>query len=318
MSDITRDALNAVFTNTGARPAPFTKQRQIMGGTGTLTIVGGGDEVLDSCWAFLDELESLWSRFIESSDITRLNWSEGHPCEVDTRTIRLITEMRDGYARTSGSFDPTLLPDVIRAGYVSSRVDPTRTTALPASVVSPGNLAGIMVSDTTVTLPLGTTLDPGGIGKGLAADLVAELALELGAWGVMAEVAGDIRVVGEAPDGVAWRLGVENPFAGDEHVDIVRLPEGGVVTSSQRKRRFGDDSSKHHLIDPGTRDSASTNVQTVTVIATTAAKAETLTKPGFVRPTREFLAWLPTVGAAGMVVDSNGARHESENWSLYR
>jgi thiamine biosynthesis lipoprotein len=65
-------------------------------------------------------------------------------------------------------------------------------------------------------------------------------------------------------------------------------------------------------------DSASTDVQTVTVIAATASKAETLTKPGFVRPVADYLAWLPSVGAAGMVVVADGSQHETENWGRYR
>ena len=289
-----------------------------MGGTATLTLLGGGAELLESCWAYLDEIESIWSRFIATSDITRLNWSEGKPCEVDPRTVALIEAMREGFQRTHGDFNPTLLPEVLRAGYARSLSDPSRSTSLPDSATSPGDITRVVIAGNSVTLPLGTTLDPGGIGKGLAADLVAEFALARGAWGIMAEVAGDIRVAGDSPDGLAWRLGVENPFSGQGHVDVVRLPAGGVVTSSQRKRRFGDDGQKHHLIDPRTNDSASTDVQTVTVIALTAGKAETLTKPGFVRPVNEYLAWLPTVGAAGMIVMADGTQHESENWGLYR
>ena len=289
-----------------------------MGGSATITILGGGSDLLESCWQLLDDIESLWSRFLPNSDITRLNWAEGQTLEVDPRTVRLIEEMREGARRTGGDFDPTLLPDVVRAGYAASLVDPSRVTALPASARAPGDIFGVAIDGTSVTLPHGTTVDPGGIGKGLAADLVTEFALSRGAWGIMAEIAGDIRVAGEAPDGIAWRLGVENPFSGDEHVDVIRLPDGGVVTSSQRKRRFGDGDHKHHLIDPRIRDSASTDVQTVTVIAATASKAETLTKPGFVRPVADYLAWLPSVGAAGMAVVADGSRHETENWGRYR
>jgi thiamine biosynthesis lipoprotein len=134
----------------------------------------------------------------------------------------------------------------------------------------------------------------------------------------MAEIAGDVRVAGEAPDGVAWRIGVEDPFIVGSHSDVVRVPNGGVVTSSQRKRRLGEKGEKHHLINPSTRDSAQTDVQTVTVIAGTAAKAETLTKPGFVQPTPEYLLWLVTQGAAGLIIDVDGDHHESSNWGVYR
>lgn len=290
----------------------------MMGGSATLSILGGGAQVLVDCWTFLHELEQLWSRFLPDSDVTRLNWAEGKSVDVDPRTTMLIAEMQSGYARTAGLFDPTMLPAVIAAGYSTSRVDPARVTDLPASATSPGRIDLAVVSGTTVTLPTGTTIDPGGIGKGLAADLVSDFALGRGAWGIMAEIAGDVRVTGEAPDGVAWRIGVENPFTAGSHTDVVRVPDGGVVTSSQRKRRLGENGKKHHLLNPATLDSAETDVQTVTVIAHTAAIAETLTKPGFIQSTADYLSWLVNQGAAGLVIDADGTHHESSNWGVYR
>ena len=95
----------------------------------------------------------------------------------------------------------------------------------------------------------------------------------------------------------------------------MRLNEGAIVTSSQRKKRFGD---AHHLIDPRTKKSVRTTAQTVSVIADTGAQAEALAKAGFMRPASEFLAWLPSVDSAGMVIDADGSRAVSSNWSDYR
>lgn len=318
MSDISRAALNAVFTESSTRPRPVSAAKPLMGGRATLTLLGGNAQLLTECWSFLNELEQLWSRFLPNSDITKLNWAQGLPVEVDPRTTILINEMKDGVIRTGGRFDPTRLPELMAIGYSASRVDPKMVTRLPDSAISPGRIDLVQISNQTVTIPVGTTLDAGGIGKGLAADLVASFALEHGAWGAMAEIAGDVRVAGEAPDGVAWRLGVENPFARGSHSAVVRIPDGGVVTSSQRKKRFGEDLQRHHLIDPATGESAATSVATVTVLARTAAIAETLTKPGFTQSVRTYLDWLPSQGAAGFVIEGDGTAHESENWSQYR
>jgi len=289
-----------------------------MGSRATIIIVGGSEQLMDGAVALLTRCETAWTRFEPSSDISRLNWAEGAAVEVDPLTITLLERMAEGSRLTSGDFDPTLLPDVLTAGYVASTVDATRTTSLPQSAVAPGNLAGIHVSGSRVTMPVGTTLDAGGIGKGLAADLVCEYVLSAGGWGVMSEIGGDIVVDGEAPDGVAWRLGVEDPNDSSEHRSIIRLGSGALVTSSQRKKRFANLAGEtHHLIDPTTHTSAATTVQTVSVIATSGARAETLTKPGFVRPTSDYLAWLPTVGAAGFIIDGSGAAIYSENWEHY-
>lgn len=289
-----------------------------MGGQASITLVGAPVGLLDAAFALAERCEDRWSRFRDASDITCLNWSEGSPTLVDPLTVRLIRAMSEGMVLTGGRYDPTLLPDVIDAGYAASVVDPEMVTTLPASAVSPGSLPGIRIDGNTVTMPVGTTLDPGGIGKGLAGDIICEFALAEGAWGAMVEVGGDIVVAGQAPDGVAWRLGVEDPFDLARHSTVVRLARGAIVTSSQRKKRWvTSDGERHHLVNPLTHDSAVTRVQTVTVIASTGARAEALAKPGFLTDPGTYLAWLPTAGAAGLVIDDAGATMASENWRHY-
>lgn len=316
--DISKAALRAVFSETNSLPGVLSRRQSIMGGHGTISLVGGGEALLDECWALAETCEQLWSRFIADSDISRINWSEGKPVKIAPLTRQLIATMIASNTLSLGTYDPTLLPQVLAAGYVGSAVSPEKRTTLPASAHAPGNLAGIEFTDDHVIVPSGTTLDPGGIGKGFAADLVAEFALGQGAYGVMAEFGGDIVVQGDAPDGIAWRLGVENPFTEEGHVSIVRLLRGAVATSSQLKRRFGpEENSTHHLINPLTSSSAVSAAQTVTVIASSGARAEALTKRGFVETPETYLNWLPTVGAAGLIILADGAQQQSPNWSTY-
>lgn len=318
VDDISKGALRAVFTETNSLPGVFSRRQKIMGGHGTITLVGGSEKLLDECWALADTCEQLWSRFLPDSDISRLNWAEGKPVQVAPLTRQLIAAMLAGHTLSQGSYDPTLLPQVLAAGYVSSTVNSEAVTTLPVSAQAPGNLEGIQFTDEAVFMPLGTTLDPGGLGKGFASDLVATFALEHGAYGVMAEFGGDIVVQGDAPDGQAWRLGVENPYQPDAHVAVVRMLKGAIATSSQLKRRFGEgDSQAHHLIDPATQLSAESPAQTVTVIAASGARAEALTKRGFVDKPADYLAWLPKVGAAGLVIFADGTQQTSTNWSTY-
>ncbi|CAN5184004.1 FAD:protein FMN transferase [soil metagenome] len=289
-----------------------------MGGTATIVLVGASERLLESTTRLVLRCEELWSRFIPTSDVSALNWSEGAAVVVDALTARLLAAMRDGMQLTGGDYDPTLLPLLLQTGYTTSAVDPTRVTTLPDSALAPGRLSDAVIDGMTVTLPCGTTVDPGGIGKGLAADLACEFAIAGGAWGVMVELGGDIVVAGSAPEGDSWRLGVENPFDTSRYSAYVRLGRGALVTSSQRKRRFDTAGQRrHHLLDPRAGGSARTAVQTVSVIATTGARAEALTKPGFLRDTADYLAWLPEMGAAGLVIDESGLALASGNWERY-
>jgi FAD:protein FMN transferase len=296
----------------------LVQEFDVMGTSATIMLVGGSQRLLEASIELVRELERKWSRFLDSSEIWKLNWSEGRPTAVSAETIRLIEAMLDGVELTAGDFDPTLLPGLIASGYAASIVDPALVTTLPTSAVAPGSPGSIRWEESTVTVPRGTTLDSGGVGKGLAADMVCEFAMASGAWGALADIGGDITVEGRAPDGVAWPLGVQDPLFPEKHIAVVRMARGALATSSQRKRRFMTESGeRHHLIDPASSTSATTTVQAVTVIAATGARAEILTKPGFLRDTSDYLQWLPTVGGAGLVIDESGVVSTSMNWERY-
>ncbi|MES2170929.1 MAG: FAD:protein FMN transferase [Actinomycetota bacterium] len=289
-----------------------------MGGHGSIVAVGCPPGTAERALDLAARCERLWSRFDRSSEISRLNAAEGAPVRVDPLTVRLIEAMRDGHALSRGHFDSTLLPLLIEAGYAASAVDPSRVTVLPRSARAPGDLAAVVIDGAIVRLPPGTTLDPGGIGKGLAADIIVAWLLDQGAAGALVELGGDVVVAGESPEGCGWRIGVEDPFGGTEAVCTVSLDSGAVATSSQRKRRWPTAGGEaHHLISAVSRTSFATPVQTVTVIGGAGWYAEALTKAGFGMPASRFLEWLPGVRAAGAVIDDAGAIFTSANWKDY-
>lgn len=314
------EALLAAVLGDGATPVVHSRSFKVMGSNASISVVGAHPSLLDDAIGMAAELEGLWTRFSPDSDISLLNWAEGAPVDVDPRTVTLIDCMQRAWRDTSGAFNPTLLPNLLRQGYTHSIVDARRFTTLPDSARAPGDIEGIVLDGNTVSLPRGTTLDAGGIGKGLAADMIAEFLRGEGALGVMVELGGDLRVEGYSPRGRGWRLGVENPLVADTHVSIIEIESGGVATSSQVKRRFqnesGDDT--HHLIDSGTGESMESSALAVTVIAPSAWQAEVMAKVGFVRTPAEFLHLSRRKGLRAGVFSSDGSWTRSSDWPEYR
>ena len=211
----------------------------VMGATADVTVVGGPRALLEVARGRLTDLERRWSRFIPTSEVSRLNRADGLPTRVSFETRLLVQRALDGHRVTGGRFDPTLLGAVLRAGYVESfdrlgrrprRFDSALVTG--ADRIEVDEVAG------TVRIPVGVGFDPGGIGKGLAADLVAEELLVLGAAGVCVNVGGDLRVAGTPPDGEAWRVMVESPWERGVPLAQLRLRDGAVATSSRLHRRW--------------------------------------------------------------------------------
>jgi thiamine biosynthesis lipoprotein len=287
-----------------------------MGTVANFVLVGGTEDMLDDLVRNAGFLQSLWSRFLPESDITRLNNAEGAPVKVNPLTAKLVSEMLAARVITDGEYDPTILPKLLAEGYAASRVNPSNITVLPASARWPIETTGTTIHDNIVTLPIGVTLDSGGIGKGFAADVLATMALEQGALGILAEIGGDVRIGGTPPDCGHWRIDIEDPFVESRSIARVNLVDGAVATSSTLKRTWDiDGRPANHLIDVHTGQSMESNVVTVSVIAVSAGIAEVITKAGFTRS--DFLTWAPTLGAAAFVVYRDGTTAQTVNWKDY-
>ena len=160
-----------------------------------------------------------------------------------------------------------------------------------------------------MTLSPGVGFDPGGIGKGLAADLLVHQLIEAGAEGACVSLGGDGRMAGEPPDG-GFQVGVGNPYDPSELVAVVVLPDHGIATSSRLIRKWSAGGvARHHLLDPRTGKSIENGLDAATVIAPYAWLAEILTKAAFVAGAREGATLLRKADAAGLLIESLDRMH---------
>jgi FAD:protein FMN transferase len=158
-----------------------------------------------------------------------------------------------------------------------------------------------------ITLPEGVAIDPGGMGKGLAADLTAQLLVDSGADGALVNLGGDLRALGRAPTAEGWIVTVDDPIRPTSELLRLALLAGAVATSSRLRRRWRTTAGDaHHIIDPSTGRPADSDVVAVTVVAGEAWWAEALTKSLFLAGPGG-LAELDGVHA--VVVTAGGARH---------
>jgi thiamine biosynthesis lipoprotein len=278
-----------------------------MGATADVIVVDGSRALVEVARGRLTDLERRWSRFIPTSEVSRLNRAEGLPVRVSAETRLLVQRALDGHEVTAGRFDPTLLGAVLRAGYVESFDQlGSRPRASASRFVTGAGRIEVDDEAGTVRIPVGVGFDPGGIGKGLAADLVAEELVGLGASGVCVNVGGDLRIRGAAPDGDAWHVTVDSPY-GDEPLAHLRLQDGAVATSSRLRRRWvrDDGLAQHHIVDPETGASVRSPVLAATAVAATGWQAEVLSKAAFVGA-GQGLDLVAELGAAALVVVPDG------------
>ena len=271
-------------------------------GSGARLIVGDGPPGLVA-WALgeLERLEHAWSRFDPTSELCALNSSPGWTLGVTPRLMTALVAAQQAWSETAGRFDPTVLDALEAAGYDVTFVALPRSGLLRASGPSAG--LGAVVLDPaalTITRPPGLRIDLGGIGKGLAADLVAEGIVDRGARCACVSLGGDVRAAGLPPDGQPWLVPVEDPFDELAVAREVPLTDGAVVTSTRLLRSWERGGQpQHHLIDPVTGRPAWTGVAAVVVRDRTAARAEAFAKAALGRGTTRRLGaarWRPPRG----------------------
>lgn len=288
-------------------------------------IVSGADQISSSAIRHardrIAELELLWSRFIDNSDISRLNRSAGTTLRVAEETLRLVEMMQLGVRATNGAFDPSMIVPIVRLGYAESMDGSGRTTSLMTDLEQRGDVLsiefGIDAMGPWIRMPAGTAIDPGGIGKGLAADIVVDEILELFDRGSLVSIGGDISVGGPGPENQGWRIVVFDPDKRNSLAEV-RLTRGGVATSSTRRRRFTDPSSGssgHHLLDPASLQPIANGTFGASIIAGSAAWAEILTKSLMVGG-RARLDELDRIGIGASIVDVVGCAYNS-TWKKY-
>lgn len=289
---------------------------QAMGTEFFCVLVGVDEKACDAIYAFANELESVWSRFLPESEVMYLNNNPDTMHKVSEATIRLVTEMKLGFELTEGLYDPNILAALIDLGFATSRANPRNATDWKARTKTSADMSDVEVdlASMSVLIPSGVAIDSGGIGKGLAADLICDYAMQLGAMGIAVFAGGDVAVKGMAADANGWRIGISDPNASENFIDSVSLSRGGLATSSPLGWKIG---TSHHIIDPKTGKSSNSDVLQATVIAQSSAQAEVLSKMCVILGTQEGIARINSLGAAALIVDSSNQLHYSKNWENF-
>jgi FAD:protein FMN transferase len=272
----------------------WTEHRAYAMGSHAHLVVGDAPPGL-ARWALgeLDRLEQCWSRFRSDSELARLHARPGEWTPVSTTMMRALTCAGALSRATDGRFDPTIRAALEQNGYDRSfELVPPSEPATQVGERAPGfGQVQIDREGARVRLPAGVRVDLGGVGKGLAADIVASGLVDRGARSALVSLGGDMRAYGEPPSDGAWHIPVEDPRDESRVAFTHDLATGGLVTSTTRMRAWHRGGrSYHHLIDPATGDSARTGVVAVVAAAPDAWWAEGIAKAVVVAGAEDGLA----------------------------
>lgn len=275
------------------------------------------DSILDNCIEKCEEYEKKFSRTLEGSEIYQLNHAGGKAVELSEDTIELI-QLGLKYSELSkGRFDITIAPLAALWDFKNN----TGTLPSEESISQAVSLIGyqnVHVEGNTVQLLTpNAAIDLGGIAKGYIADQLKAYMEDQGINHALIDLGGNVLAVGSKPDGSAFNIGIQKPFAATgEAITSVKIKDKAVVTSGNYQRYFQlDGKIYHHILDPKTGYPYDNDLQSVTVVCDSSSDADGLSTTLFAMGLSEGLEYvenLPSVEA--VFITKDGSLHYSSNF----
>jgi thiamine biosynthesis lipoprotein len=266
---------------------------------------GPAPALLDQAWAWIraefDAVDAAMSRFRDDSELTRLNRADPRRGTFSRRLIVGLSAAERARRLTDGRFDPRIVVDLERLGFVAVRQTEDGSRPTGARVLRREGRAG--------PVELVAAVDLGGIGKGLALRWAAgRAATVLRGAGFLIEAGGDIVTRGQF-GGDPWSIGIEDPSGAPEPVATCFLPDDSAIatSSTRRGRRLASDGRLvHHLIDPRTGEPGGEGLCAVTVAFPDPAWAEVWSKALFLEGSRGIAALARQRGLAAWWIAETG------------
>jgi len=254
---------------TTAMPRVEIHQFSAFGGARCEVMAAGASvDDLSRAVAEVYAFEARLTRFSPQSELSAFNRSAGRRVAVSPLLEALLRASLDAYQLSGGLVNAAVLPALLAAGY-DRTIEAVRRHQPVVAVVDGGARpapplpAVLTVGRGWAELEPGCAVDLGGVGKGWLADRLCE---RLG--DAVVNLGGDLRALGEGPEGEGWCIGLCDGSA-------VLIHDAGVATSGTAGRRWA---GGHHLIDPRTGLPAPTDVAALSVVAADAFRAEVIAK----------------------------------------
>lgn len=259
----------------------ISDSRYIMGTIINIQLFGTKDQsLLEGSYEIIEQIEQLMSLTIESSMINEMNQLEGHIMEEIPEDMLYVLKKSIEFGDMSGGkFDISLEPVITLWGIgTDNPVIPSTDHLENALSRVDYRKIELDLNRRTLRMPENMSIDLGGIGKGFAADQVAEYLKSNGVKKAILNLGGNILVLGGKSDVTGFRVGVQDPYGlTNEYFGIIDLYDKALVTSGIYERNFSSEGVLyHHILDVQTGYPVDNGVAGITVITEKSIDADGL------------------------------------------
>ena len=246
-----------------------------------LHIVAQTDVEPSEIYSRMMQLDSVakasMSIFDEQSLLSRVN--SGQTDSLDSHIIYNLELARRVHQLSGGAYDVTIKPLTTAYGFAGKERDYKVNIDSLLQFVGMDKVS--IENGRLVKTDERVALDFNSIAKGYTVDLAANELEQMGVENYIVDIGGEVRCKGINKKGVAWRVGVETPFDGNQSngefiQQVISLSNCAMATSGNYRRYYLDGEGRKvaHTIDPRTGQSVISELLSATVIAPTCAEAD--------------------------------------------
>lgn len=234
--------------------------------------------LLNEMAAQVQRFEKDFSRFLPTSQLSKLNLNAGTKVKSAPELINLTRATKSMVEKSRGLYNPLLLPALQSVGYVGSWPRPENFKQnLNFSNRETANPDDIEINDGWIKIPKNSALDFGGIGKGYLLDQLANFIEKNEVKDYWFSLGGDIILSGNDERQKGWEVSIANVRSGNELKQKIKTDgKRTAIATSGIMKRCGEknDQNWHHIIDPRTNLPAKTDILSATIMTDSATEAD--------------------------------------------
>lgn len=274
-------------------PAIERRARPLLGTYVEIGLRDGSPAVFSEAFAAIERIHRLMSAHLEDSDLGKIAREAHHGwVTVDPATAEVVRISLKIAELTEGAFDP------IRAG--SALIHAGRRPCLANQLPDPAaTWRDLQLENGRIRTSRPLAIDLGGVAKGYAVDLAAEIITGYGLTGVV-NAGGDLRFTGSEERSVSLR----KPDTTVTRLDLREIPYPALATTASYA--FSAEGGNLDLIGDGVAPEA----LSITVFAENCTLADAMTKAVLNLPPTKASALLRQLGCSALVLTADGGHHE--------
>lgn len=262
------------------------------------------DHAIGVAEAEVQRLESKYSRYLSGSLTSEINRraGSGQAVAIDPETFGLLNYAQTLWQESDGLFD--LTSGVLRRAwdFKSSRLPSQAEVNQLLPLV---DWPGVEWGEQAVLLPRkGMELDFGGCVKEYACDSVARVLQEAGIGNALVDLSGDMVAMSNAVRGQPWQIGIRHPGDSDRAIAQIPLSNAGLASSGNYERYMVVEGRRYgHILNPQSGWPVQ-GLACVSVVADQCLVAGSSATIAMLKPEKEALNWLDSLGLPWLAVDA--------------